>query len=160
MVTVILPGQEAFYADARVSSAAITRWIQAEIERLEHAARALPPRVRLGDVRAGSVRLSPERKRIHDAIRMATYNAESALARLLGSHFAPADDEGRMLLREAFRTPADLEIVGTELHVRLDRLSAPRRTRAIAGLCEELTATKTTYPGTELTLVYSVKSDR
>jgi len=131
-----------------------------EVERLVAVARAIPARVPLAEARPGSVRLSPERKRIHDAIRMATYNAESALARLLGSHFAPADDEGRMLLREAFRTPADLAIVGTELHVRLDRLSAPRRTRAIAGLCEELTATKTTYPGTELTLVYSVKSDR
>lgn len=71
-----------------------------------------------------------------------------------------ADDEARTLLREAFRGPADLEIVGAQLHVRLAPLSAPRRTRAIAGLCGELTATKTLYPGTKLTLVYSVKADR
>jgi len=36
-------------------------------------------------------------------------------------------------------------------------LSAPRRTRPIAALCQELTATKTIYPGTDLILVYSVK---
>ncbi len=102
--------------------------------------------------------MTPERKRIHDAIRMATYNAESALARLLASHYARADDEARSLLREAFGASADLEVVGNELHVRLDPLSAPRRTAAIAGLCEDLTATKTIYPGTGLTLVYSVKS--
>lgn len=103
------------------------------------------------------MRLAPERKRIHDAVRMATYNAESALSRLLAPHYARADDEARSLLREAFRAPADLQVVGSELHVRLSPLSAPRRSRAIAGLCEELTATKTIYPGTNLTLVYSVK---
>ncbi|MBF6558412.1 MAG: helix-turn-helix domain-containing protein [Acidimicrobiales bacterium] len=129
----------------------------AQIEALERAAKAIPARVPLGDARPGSVRLAPERKRIHDAIRMATYNAESALARLVGPHYARADDEARTLLREAFGSPADLQIVGNELHVRLDPLSAPRRTRAIAGLCQELTATKTIYPGTDLILVYSVK---
>ena len=106
------------------------------------------------------MRLTPERKRIHDAIRMATYNAESALARLLAPHYPRADDEARSLLREAFRAPADLQVVDDELHVRLSPLSAPRRTRAIAALCDELTTTNTLYPGTELTLVYSVKADR
>ena len=106
------------------------------------------------------MRLAPERKRIHDAIRMATYNAESALARLLAPHYARAEDEARSLLREAFRTPADLQVIGDELHVRLNPLSAPRRTRASAGLCEELTATKTLYPGTGLTLVYTIKPAR
>jgi hypothetical protein len=129
----------------------------AQIEALERAAKAIPARVPLGEARPGSVRLAPERKRIHDAIRMATYNAESALARLVGPHYARAVDEARTLLREAFASPADLQVVGNELHVRLDPLSAPRRSRAIAGLCQELTATKTIYPGTELILVYSVK---
>ena len=91
------------------------------------------------------------------AIRMATYNAESALARLLavGRHFPM--DEARALLREAFNTPGDLEVADGTLVVRLDPLSAPRRTRALAALCEELTATETTYPGTDLVLRYSVK---
>jgi hypothetical protein len=41
--------------------------------------------------------------------------------------------------------------------VRLAPASAPRRSRALAGLCTELTATATRYPGTDLTLAYSVK---
>jgi transposase-like protein len=146
--------------DGRPPNGAITRAFAdatAHIEELATAARAIPARVPLGEARPGSVRLAPERKRIHDAIRMATYNAESALARLVGPHYARADDEARTLLREAFSSPADLQVVAGELHVRLDPLSAPRRTRAIIGLCRELTATKTVYPGTELTLVYSVK---
>jgi hypothetical protein len=41
--------------------------------------------------------------------------------------------------------------------VRINALSAPRRSRALAAVCADLTDTQTTYPGTELTLVYSVK---
>ena len=43
------------------------------------------------------------------------------------------------------------------LHVRIDALSAPRRTRALAALCEQLTATETVYPCTDLVLAYAVK---
>jgi prepilin-type processing-associated H-X9-DG protein len=130
---------------------------RAEIAEREATARAIPAKVPLGDVHADAARLDPERKRIHDAIRLATYNAETALARLLVPHYRRADDEARSLLREVFTAPADLHIVGNELHVRINPLSAPRRTRALAGLCADLTATETTYPGTDLTLIYSVK---
>ncbi len=129
----------------------------AEIDRLAADAKAIPAKVPLGDARPDAVRITPERKRIHDAIRMATYNAESTLARLIVAHYPRADNEARTLLREAFHTPADLQVIGTELHVTLHPLSAPRRTRAINQLCDELTATNTHYPGTNLTLVYTTK---
>ena len=119
--------------------------------------RAVPAKVPLGDVHPDTKTLDPERKRLHDACRMAVYNATSSLARLLGPHYTRADDEARMLLREAFRTPADLQIIGDELHVRIDPLSAPRRSRAIAGMCHTLNDTQTLYPGTKLRLVYTVK---
>ena len=121
------------------------------------AQRAVPARVALGEVYPDAMRLSPERKRLHDAIRMATYNATTALCRLLAPHYRRAEDEGRTLLLEALRAPADLEVVGDELHVRINALSAPRRSRAIAGLCAELNATETLYPGTKLRLVFAVK---
>lgn len=130
---------------------------QAEVDRLAEAARAIPAKVPLGTARPSAVRLGTERKRIMDAIRMATYNAESALTRMIAPHYARADDEARTVLREVFTSPADLEICGDQLHVRIDPLTAPRRSRALAGLCEVLTATETVYPGTDLTLVYSVK---
>ena len=53
--------------------------------------------------------------------------------------------------------PGDLQIIGDILHVRLDPASAPRRSRALAAFCTELTDTATRYPGTDLTLAYSVK---
>ena len=130
---------------------------EAEIERLRGKAAAIPAKIPLGQARPQAMRLDDERKRIHDAIRMATWNAESALARALGPHYARAEDEAHSLLAEAFSASGDLEVIGDELHVRLEPLSAPRRSRAIAALAAELTAAETPYPGTELRLVYSVK---
>jgi hypothetical protein len=79
---------------------------------------------------------------------MSAYNSESALARLLRPHYSRSQDEGRALLREAFTLSGDLQINGTTLHVRLDPASAPRRSKALASLCTELTDTATRYPGT------------
>jgi citrate lyase beta subunit len=76
---------------------------------------------------------------------------------LLAPQYTRADDAARSLLREAFQAPADLRVIGDELHVRVNSLSAPLRSRAIAALCDELTATNTFYPGTNLTLVYSME---
>ncbi|MGH9078244.1 MAG: putative transposase, partial [Acidimicrobiales bacterium] len=130
---------------------------EANLAAARAAAGAIPAKVRLGDIRPGAVRLDDERKRLHDAIRMATWNAEATLARALGPHYRRAEDEAHSLLAETFSAPADMRVVGAELHVSIDALSAPRRSRAIAALCSELTATETLYPGTNLRLVYDVK---
>ena len=130
----------------------------ARLTGLRADAAAVPARVPVGQLRPDSRRLDPERKRIHDAVRLAVYNAESAMARLLARHWPRARHEARTLLREIFTAPADLHIDGDQLHVRVNPLSAPRRTRALAGLCVDLTATHTAYPGTDLTVVYSVKT--
>jgi transposase-like protein len=111
----------------------------------------------LGQVRPGSRLLETERKLLTHAIRMSAYNAESALARLLRPHYARGDDEARALLREAFTLSGDLQVTGDTLHVRLDPASAPRRSNALAALCTELSDTETRYPGTDLTLAYSIK---
>jgi hypothetical protein len=88
---------------------------------------------------------------------MSAYNTESALARLLRPHYARGQDEARALLREAFTLTGDLQIIGDTLHIRLDPATAPRRSKALAALCADLTETATRYPGTDLTLAYSVK---
>ena len=119
--------------------------------------RATPSHLPLGQVRPGSRLLETERKLLTHAIRMSAYNSESALARLLRPHYSRSEREGRALLREAFTLSGDLQIIGTSLHVRLDPASAPRRSKALAALCTELNDTETRYPGTDLTLTYSVK---
>ena len=133
------------------------RVAQADLDTAKKTSRSTETHLPLGQVRPGSRRLETERKLLTHAIRMSAYNSESALARLLRPHYSRGDDEARALLREAFTLSGDLQIIGDTLHVRLDPASAPRRSKALAALCTELTDTKTRYPGTDLTLAYSVK---
>lgn len=130
---------------------------QDDLTRAELDSRATVSHLPLGQVRPGSRLLETETKLLTHAIRMSAYNSESALARLLRPHYARGEDEARALLREAFTLTGDLQITDNVLHVRLDPASAPRRSKALAALCAELTDTATRYPGTDLTLAYSVK---
>ena len=122
----------------------------AELNAARAAAAATPARVRLGDLHPGTMLLDTETKLITHAIRMAAFNAEAALARALNGHYARAEDEAYALIREA--------LTGSQLRVRLDPLTAPRRTRALTALCNQLNATATRYPGTDLVLHYEVKT--
>ena len=129
-----------------------------ELEAAEADAAATPARVRLGDLAPDMMRLDAEAKQITHAIRMAACNAETTLARNLAGHYARAEDEAYSLIREALTTSGDICPAGGALRIRLDPLTAPRRTRALAALCEQLTAARTPYPGTDLILQYEVKS--
>jgi hypothetical protein len=131
---------------------------QADLAAATQASRTTDTHLPLGQVRPGSRLPETERKLLTHAIRMSAYNTESALARLLRPHYARGDDEARALLREAFTLSGDMKISGNTLHVRLDPASAPRRSKALAALCAQLSDTQTRYPGTDLTLAYSVKN--
>jgi hypothetical protein len=128
-----------------------------ELEAAEAAAAATPARVRLGDLAPDMVRLDAETKQITHAIRMAAYNTETILARALDGHYARAQDEAYALIREALATSGDIHPGPCQLLVRLDPLTAPRRTQALAALCEEFNQAGCTYPGTDLLLRYEVK---
>jgi prepilin-type processing-associated H-X9-DG protein len=122
------------------------------------SARDIPARIPLAQRRPDAKLHHGEHKRLIDAIRMACYNTESGLARAVRPYYARAHHEARTLLREALSAPADLHVADGRLHVTLNPLSAPRRTRAVAQLCRLLTDTETLYPGTDLILTYHVKS--
>jgi hypothetical protein len=109
--------------------------------------RATPSHLPLSQVRPNAALIDEEHKLITHAIRMAAYNAESPRA----------EHEARALIREAMTLPGDLQITGNTVHLRLDPASAPRRSRALAALADQLTTTETICPGTELKITYSVK---
>lgn len=86
---------------------------------------------------------------------MIAYRAESALAGEVREHLQREDD-ARALLRRVFVTPANLrpDSQRRTLTVELHRLGSPLQDAAVAKLCEELTATETHFPTTELQLIY------
>jgi hypothetical protein len=103
------------------------------------------------------IRLETEVKQITHAIRMAAYNTETTLARALHGHYARAGDEAYALTREALAATGDIIFSAGQLLVRLDPLTAPRRTQALAALCDQLTPARACYPGTDLVLRSQVK---
>ena len=152
------PGQETLITNQQLArlGAPVTAARQ-RLEDAQAAAKAIPAKIPLSQHNPDMVRLDTETKLITHAIRMAAYNAETTLARALDGAYARAGDEAYALIREALATSGDIIPADGALTIRLDPLSAPRRTRALAALCEKLTAAGATYPGTTLTLRYEVK---
>ncbi len=102
-------------------------------------------------------RLAPSRKQLIDTVKMIAYRTETAMASIVRESLARTDD-ARSLLRDLFRSEADLVPVleQGELRVHVHPMSNPRFNRAIAHLLEHLNAAEFTYPGTDLRLIYSI----
>ena len=153
------PGQAAWITNQVINAlAAPVEAAWHELDDAGQAAAATPARVPLGTLAPDMARLDAETKQITHAIRMAAYNAETALARALDGHYARAGHEAHALIREALTVSGDICPGNSELIIRLDPLTAPRRTQALAALCDQLTNTVACYPGTSLVLRYEVKS--
>jgi len=136
---------------------------QATLDAALTAHQRLPARLPLAQVHPGQQVLDTETKLIHHAIRIAAFNTAQSLARaiLTDTGYTRGDDEAHTLIRTALAGSGDIIPDGGDtLHIRLDPLSAPRHTAALDELCQALNDTRTVYPGTDLTLRYSVKSHR
>jgi hypothetical protein len=129
------------------------------VAEIEHRRAAVPARVPIRQVSPGEVvKLATERKHITDLLKMVAYQAESDLCRIVEPHYRRAAEEARTLVQTAVAASGDLAIAGDTLTVSLDPLSAPHRTKALAAICGELTATRTRFPGSALLLRFQVKT--
>jgi hypothetical protein len=104
-------------------------------------------------------RLGTERKQFLDTIKMIAYRAETAMAATVREQLARFDD-ARALLRQIYQTEIDLvpDLNHKTLTVCLHHLTQAAHDAAARHLCQELTATETAFPGTELRLVYKIGS--
>ncbi|MDO8836174.1 MAG: hypothetical protein Q7V01_11290, partial [Vicinamibacterales bacterium] len=136
----------------------------AALQAAQAAHQAIPARLPLAHIHPGQQVLDTETKLIHHAIRIAAFNTAQSLARaiLTDTGYTRGDDEAHTLIRTALAGSGDIipDHDTNTLHIRLDPLPAPRHTAAIDELCQALNDTNTVYPGTDLTLRYSIKSHR
>ena len=104
-------------------------------------------------------RLRTERKHFIDTLKMISYRAETSMASLLRENLSRSDDT-RALLRQIYDTEADLfpDEEAKTLTVRLHHLTQAAHDLAVQQLCDQLNATETVFPGTELRLVFKVGS--
>ena len=135
--------------------------LKRELDALKQKRKQIPSHIKLGDLPQEErfKQFSRARKHLVDTIKMVAYRAETALAMSMRERMARTDD-ARALLREIFVTEADLlpdEDAGT-LTVSLHHLSNASSDKLATQLAEELNATETIFPGTQLRMVFKLVS--
>jgi hypothetical protein len=103
--------------------------------------------------------LRMERKYFLDTIQMIAYRAETSMASTLRETLRRSDG-ARALLRQVYDTEVDLipDPEAKTLTVHLHHLTQAAHDTAVRYLCDELTATETIFPATDLRLVYKLGS--
>ncbi|MGH9556429.1 MAG: putative transposase [Terriglobales bacterium] len=106
-------------------------------------------------------RLRSDSKHFIDTIKMIAYRAETAMANVLRDVLARTDD-AREMLCALYKNDADLvpDDQAYTLTVRLHHLANRMSTTALQHLCDQLTATETVFPGTNLRLIYTLVSSQ
>jgi hypothetical protein len=135
--------------------------LEQEVQTLKQQRKQLPSHLTLGELPPAErfQQFSRAKKHLVDTIKMVAYRAETALAMSLRTYLARTDD-ARALLREIFVAAADLcpnETAGT-LTVNLHHLSNACSDQLAGQLAEELNATETIFPGTQLRMVFKLVS--
>ena len=133
--------------------------LQPALDQLKQRRKQVPRQIPVQDLPEPDrfTRLRTERKYFLDTIKMIAYRAETSMASTVREKLNRSDD-ARSLLRQIYNTEVDLipDLEAKTLTVRLHHLTQAAHDTAVRYLCEELTATETIFPGTDLRLVYKL----
>ena len=138
-------------------------FLQKETDELKARRKECPRHISFAELPEGEQfsALANDKKQIVDTIKMIAYRAETALANLIKPYMTDKR-EARSLLRQIFASEADLkpDEENKTLTVSLHNLTNPVSDRIVRNLCQEINATKTIFPGSNLRLVYKLVSDQ
>jgi Transposase protein len=135
--------------------------LQPALDQLKQRRKQTPRQIPVQDLPEPDrfTRLRTERKYFLDTIKMIAYRAETSMASTVREKLKRSDD-ARALLRQIYNTEVDLipDLNAKTLTVCLHHLTQAAHDATVRYLCEELTATEITFPGTDLRLVYKLGS--
>lgn len=134
--------------------------LQAETEKLEKEADAVPKRIKLSQMPEESRynKLTVESKMLMNIVKMICYRAEVAVANLAAPFLAREKDEKLKFVQQLINSPVDMAVNHQEktLNITIYSMSAPRYNAALKELIGLLNDTQTTFPETDLSLVYKM----
>lgn len=137
--------------------------LQTEVDRLKDERKTTDRHIAVSQLPDDKrfARLATQSKHLIDTIKMIAYRAETAMAHVLREQMS-RPDEARTLLRDVYGTEADVlpNDIDKTLTVRLHHLANHSSDAAVLNLCDELNATETKFPGTDLRLVYEFVSSQ
>ena len=131
---------------------------QTRLTELKTQRKTQPKHIELRDLPEGQkvAQLRAGRKQFIDTIKLIAYRSESALVQVAREKLTRPDD-ARSLIRGLMQTAANLrpDYERKELHIQLHGQTNPMQDAVVNHLCEELNATETHYPGTDLRMIYT-----
>jgi transposase len=137
--------------------------LQEQLAALKAERKSVPRHITFGELPADAKfeRLRIHSKHLIDTIKMIAYRAETAMMHVLQETLARQDD-ARALLCALYNQDADLvpDAVAGTLTIRLHHMASHAQDEAVRHLCEELNATQTQFPGSDLRLVYELVSSQ
>jgi hypothetical protein len=137
--------------------------LQRELQARKESRKATPRHITVAELSEEDRfrQLRTQSKHLIDTIKMVAYRAETAMANGLREALGHPD-EARRLLQALYTTEADLlpDPENGTLTVRLHHLANASSDAAIQKLCDELNATETMFPRTNLRLVLKVGSSQ
>lgn len=155
----IEPGKVEGYQQKKAGLQEEVAVLEQTVADLKECRKRTPQHVSMADLPAEDrfKRLGTQSKYLIDTIKMIAYRAETAMAGIVRETMSRTDD-ARSLLRAIYATEVDLlpDYEAETLTVRLHQLANRSSGRTVRHLCGELNATKTTFPGTNLRLVYEL----
>jgi len=151
------PEAVAAYAQAKGRLLEQLQQQETKLAQLKAQRKALPRHLTLKELPEAERfrQLRTTKKHFLDTIKLIAYRAETALVALAREKLSRPED-ARSLIRQIFESAVDLcpNPEKRTLTVRIHRLSSAVHDQVLEHLCAELTAAETTYPGTDLQLIF------
>lgn len=133
--------------------------LQAEVKTLKDTRKATAHHIDVQDLPEEERfrQLSTHSKHFIDTIKIIAYRAETSMANVLRATMSHPD-EARALLRALYTTEVDMfpDYEQKTLTVRLHHLAQRTSDEAICKMCDELNATETLFPRTDLRLIFEL----
>ena len=118
-----------------------------------------PSKIKLADMpeQIRYNRLKKESKMFMNIIKMIAYRAETALFNLIKPFYNNNEKDGRQIIQTILSSSANLQpdYQNNMLNISIHSQATPRANKVLKHLCEELNQTETTYPLTNLKLVFN-----
>jgi hypothetical protein len=132
--------------------------LQKEIDELYQTRKKIAPKIKLSELpeHLQYTQLKTEHKEFINLIKMVAYRAETALVQYLKPFYKDVLNDGRMLIKNLFTTPADIvpNYQNNTLTVKIAGMANPNQKKNIQLLFDELNLTETIFPNTNLMMKY------
>ena len=155
------PGQAQAYTEQATALMTEVTTAEQELDEVKAKRRSLPKHITVAELPEGTrfQQLATRSKHFVDTIKIIAYRAETAMAATIKEELNEHHrDEARAIVRAICETEADLtpDAKARTLTVTLHSLANPKHNAAAARLCASLNETETTYPGTDLKMVFEM----